>query len=138
MTKRINGVYCNTDTAKLLFSAGNNLHYDDLNCWEENLYRTKTGFYFLNKYQGWNKSEEIILITEEEAKKWGEKKLTAEQYNIAFDTNNEKTKILVSLSPSAIEELNKIKKEKNLNQSEAVELSIRYYYYKNMEEQKNE
>ena len=92
MKKIINGKKYDTDTAKILGSAGYS-HPGDFNYWYEALYRKKTGEFFLHGVGGamskyvrstglneWTGGEEIHLLSPEEARKWIEKNLDAEEY----------------------------------------------------------
>ena len=85
MKKIINGKKYDTDTATLIASWDNGLGYNDFSFCKENLYRKKTGEYFIHGEGGalskYSKSvemntrvggESITPLTEEEAKTWVE------------------------------------------------------------------
>lgn len=93
MKKIINGKKYDTETAKLLANARNEIHF-----YEEKLYRKKTGEYFLHGYGGpgscyaewnsrdncWRGGEKILPISFEDAKNWAERKLEAKKYKEIF------------------------------------------------------
>jgi hypothetical protein len=96
MKKIINGKKYDTDTAKILGSAGYS-HPGDFNHWKETLYIKKTGEFFLHGIGGpmskyahrvslneWTGGEKIIPLTREEARKWIEKNLDVEEYEEIF------------------------------------------------------
>ena len=95
MKKIINGKKYDTETAKLCASGGNG-RSDFSRCYEE-LYRKKTGEYFIygeggpmSKYSrsidqnSWSGGEDILPVTEAEAKEWAEKHCTVEEYEEIF------------------------------------------------------
>ena len=96
MKKIINGRLYNTKTATLMgtasYSYPGNFEY-----WKEDLYRKKTGEFFLcgeggpmTKYSRktgqneWSGGEEIIPLTVEEAQEWAERYLDADEYEEIF------------------------------------------------------
>ena len=96
MKKIINGKRYNTDTAKILGSAGYS-HPGDFNHWYEELYQKKTGEFFLHGVGGamsryarrigldeWTGGEEIRPLSLEEAREWAEKNLDAEEFEEVF------------------------------------------------------
>jgi hypothetical protein len=96
MKKIVNGKRYDTDTAKLLGSAGYS-HPGDFSFWQETLYQKKTGEFFLHGVGGamsryarqtgqneWSGGEKIIPLTREEARKWIEKNLDVEEYEEIF------------------------------------------------------
>ena len=97
MKKIIGGKKYDTDTAKYLGYAGYS-HPGDFNFWLERLYRKKTGEFFLHCIGGpmskyarqiglneWTGGEEIRPLSPEEAQKWAEKHLEAEEYEQIFE-----------------------------------------------------
>ena len=86
MKKTIDGKVYNTDTAALIAEDGNGRGFTDFHYWRETLYQTKKGNWFLhgqggafsdygvsngnNSYTG---SENIILMSREEAFEWCQK-----------------------------------------------------------------
>lgn len=96
MNKIINGKKYNTETAKELGCWDNGFPHNDFSYCQETLYLKKTGEYFLYGEGGaltqysektWNGStsgEVITPLTENEAKKWSEEHLTADEYEMVF------------------------------------------------------
>ena len=101
MKKVINGRLYNTDTATCLggysFSSTRDFRYI-----EEYLYRTKRGSYFLHgeggpltKYREqvgqneWGYGEDILPLTEEEAREWAEVHMDGDEYIDAFGAPEE-------------------------------------------------
>jgi len=92
MKKIINGRLYNTETAKELGSYWNELSKSDFRNLSEYLYKKKNGEYFLygeggamTKYSESNGnttwgSIDIIPLTENEAKQWAEKNISADRY----------------------------------------------------------
>lgn len=88
----INGRMYNTETARFLARWDNGLTPRDFNNLSESLYRKKTGEYFLHGEGGPNTwcsvpvgdmfggGEKIEPLTEDEARRWAEKKLDTEEY----------------------------------------------------------
>lgn len=95
MKKVINGKLYNTETAKCIdwVNVGNGKN--DLNGYEETLYVTKKGNFFLHG-EGWGKymkpspmggygyGESIIPITKKEAENWVEENCSAETFEELF------------------------------------------------------
>lgn len=97
MKKIINGKKYDTETAREVGSRSNGLSYKDFSWVEEALYQKKTGEFFLHgeggpatRYAyisasgGMSIGESIIPLTEDEAKKWGEKYMDVDQYEAIF------------------------------------------------------
>ena len=93
MKKIINGKVYDTETAKRLAFATANCSCSDFSYWEEELYRKKTGEYFLygsggpmTKYakfvdtNNWSSGEEIIPVTYQMAREWAEEHLEADEF----------------------------------------------------------
>lgn len=93
MKKIINGKMYNTETANMVGYNDNNLPRNDFGYCVEMLYKKKTGEFFiygiggaLSKYSKsiglnqWSGSETIIPLSENEAKKWAENNLDADEY----------------------------------------------------------
>lgn len=105
MKRIINGKLYNTETAKKVGEWSNNLSYSDHTYCEEALYRKITGEFFLygksgaagrySKYYGnmRGSGEDIIPLTESEAKKWTENHLDAERYIELFGEPEEQESI---------------------------------------------
>lgn len=96
MKQIIKGKKYDTDTAELLGS-DSHLWRNDIDYWKEELYRKKTGEFFLygeggarSKYgiqsstNSWSGDEKIIPLTEAEAKHWAENHLSVEEYEKIF------------------------------------------------------
>ena len=96
MKKIINGKKYDTETAKEMGYFQSGFNRGSFNFYEETLYKKKTGEYFLygsgganSKYSdccdgnSWGIST-IIPYTEDEAKKWAEKHLTGDEYEMCF------------------------------------------------------
>ena len=96
MEKIINGKLYSTDTATLVDSNSNNLSRSDFKYLREDLYKKKTGEFFIHgqggaltvyaeQYaDGKGEGEKIIPMSEDEAKKWMEKNSTVEKYVETF------------------------------------------------------
>ena len=96
MKKIINGKKYDTDTAKAVGTWDNGRSGRDFSHCAETLYRKRTGEYFLygvggpmSKYSQSNGNttsggEDIRPLTEAEARKWAEEKLTAGEYEEIF------------------------------------------------------
>ena len=108
MKKVINGVLCNTETAKYIgnhrYSSSSDFHY----CYEE-LYRTKSGKFFLwgeggpaSKYSrmtgpnSWSSGEAIELLSLEDAREWAEEYLDGDEYIAAFGEPEEMSSVLIA------------------------------------------
>lgn len=101
MKKIIKGKLYNTETAKEIAAWSNGLGYRDFNWCEETLYRKKTGEYFIageggarSKYAErhgdmWGAGEEIVPMTEDEARTWAEHRLDADDYIEIFGEPDE-------------------------------------------------
>lgn len=97
MKKIINGKMYNTDTAELIASDGWGSK-SDFKHYDEELYRKKTGEFFLwgeggplSRYaepdgsgHGWYSGSKIIPLDEEEAREWMEEKASTEKYIEVF------------------------------------------------------
>ena len=114
MKKIINGKLYDTDTAALVGEWDNGLYGDRLNqCYEE-LYRKRTGEYFLHGWGGpmtkysvsvgnneWSGGEVIIPLTVQSAMEWAQEKLSGEDYQKIFgEIEEDDTKQAVTLSIS--------------------------------------
>lgn len=98
MKKIIAGKLYNTETATLIGYTSNEVSKLDFKYFEEDLYRTKKGAWFLagkggplSNYAtpvesgGWTGGEKIIPLSEEAAKDWVEKNLSTEAYLKLFE-----------------------------------------------------
>lgn len=96
MRKIINGRLYNTDTAKEIGTYSNDLGYDDFRFLSETLYRKRTGEYFLYGEGGpmtqyaqpvgdmTGSGEDITPLSLDQAKKWAEENMSADDYMDAF------------------------------------------------------
>ncbi len=113
MKKIIQGVLCDTSTAKYLGSASY-LGDRDFAHWSEELYRTKSGKFFLYGEGGpasryavtigqneWSGGEKIQLLSRETAMKWAEEYLDGDEYIKAFGEPEERTTIMISAATKA-------------------------------------
>lgn len=116
MKKIINNRLYNTETAKEIGTYSNAGGWRDFNHYEETLYRKKTGEYFIygegnanTRYavlvdqNTWSGGSKIIPINYEDARKWAEENLTADEYEAAFGAvdEGEAGKQIVSISINA-------------------------------------
>ena len=96
MKKIINGKRYDTNTATLIGSTGHG-YPGDLDYWTEELYRKKTGEFFLygeggpmSKYSRkirnneWSGGEKITPLSPRDAQEWAENYLNADEYEQAF------------------------------------------------------
>ena len=120
MNKVIKGKRYDTETANIIFSTGYG-YSGDLYYWREELYKKRTGEFFLfgvggpgSRYSektgdnSWSGGEKIIPFTTKEAMEWAEEVMTADEYEKTFgkiDEENEKTKLTVSLKINEIDTL---------------------------------
>ena len=129
MNKIINGKRYNTESAAKLGEISEGQGYRDFSFWRETLYRTRSGNYFIHgegggysKYaevNGDNREygEKIIPLSYEEAQKWVEKALTADEYETIFgviedDAENageEHERLEVILSCATVKTLREVK-----------------------------
>lgn len=96
MKKIINGKKYDTDTAKYVAGDSSTYPANDFHYWDEELYRKKTGEYFLygkggpmtsyaeSSGSGWTWGSDIIPYTESEARKWAERHCTVDEYEEIF------------------------------------------------------
>lgn len=96
MKKIINGKRYDTETAQLIGSASYS-DRTDLYFWSEELYRKKTGEFFLygeggpaskysrqNEQNTWSSGSQIMPLTLKEAQEWSEEYLDADEYEEVF------------------------------------------------------
>ena len=114
MKKIIRGKKYDTDTATAIGWNDNNLSPRDFGYCYEELYRKRTGEYFLygkggpaSKYRercgnAWSGGTDIIPLTYDEARQWAEDNLDADDYEDIFgEVVEDDSRICVSLSLSA-------------------------------------
>lgn len=96
MRKIIEGKSYDTDTAALVGEWSAECCPTDFEWFREELYRKRTGEYFVwgeggpqsryavHRYGSWSGSEAITPISYEDARKWAERHLTADEYESEF------------------------------------------------------
>lgn len=105
MRKIINGKSYDTKTAKQVASWSTDLPVNDFHYYEETLYLKRTGEYFIYGHGGpaskyaetngdaWQSGEDILPMTLDKARKWGESKLDAGDYERIFGKVSEGTEL---------------------------------------------
>lgn len=140
MKKIIQGVLCDTSTAKHLGSASY-LGIRDFSHWSEELYRTKSGKFFLYGEGGpssryavtigqneWSGGEKIQLLSRETAMKWAEEYLDGDEYIAAFGDPEETEKAMSIILPlKTRERLEVLKAETGMTFSEIIARAIEGY-----------
>lgn len=134
MNKVIKGKKYNTDTAKLLAASDNGTLPNDFAYVREELYRTKSGHFFLYGYGGGNSvygewrgnsggpGEKIMPFSLDDAQEWAEKNLSGNEVEEIFGKLKEgKVKITADISESAKNVLDGIKKETGESTGELLE-----------------
>lgn len=114
MKKVIDGHMYNSATAKPLASYKAELPVSDFGYFEETLYRTKAGLYFLHgkggpstkyaefSYGMYGGGEKIIPLTEEAAKAWGERLLDEDEYEEVFGRVEEDRALIGAQVPESV------------------------------------
>lgn len=140
MKKVIQGVLCDTSTAKYLGKASY-LGVRDFAHWSEELYRTKSGKYFLYGEGGpssryavtigqneWSGGEKIQLLSRETAMKWAEEYLDGDEYLAAFGDPEETEKAMSIVLPTKVRgQLDELKRETGMTFSEIIARAIEGY-----------
>ena len=140
MKKIIQGVLCDTSTAKHLGSASY-LGSRDFAHWSEELYRTKSGKYFLYGEGGpasryavtigqneWSGGEKIQLLSRETAMEWAEEHLDGDEYIATFGDPEETEKAMSVILPlKTRERLEVLKAETGMTFSEIIARAIEGY-----------
>lgn len=122
MKKIINGKRYDTDTAEFIGRWENIYNSADLQYECEELYKKKTGEFFMYGEGGpassyavqtgsssWSGSEKITPVTINEAKKWAEENLDADEYEKIFEIEEEGNIAFSLLIPENL--YNRLKKE---------------------------
>ena len=136
MKKIINGRRYDTTSAK---EVGYDYYSNpgDFSYWRETLYRKNTGEFFLHGEGGpnsryaetvglneWSGGERIMPLSLEDAQKWAEEHLDADEYEEIFgateDTSAKRT-VTFSLTEATIEKIARIAAEKGCTKSEVIE-----------------
>jgi len=136
MNKIINGKRYDTKTAELIGEASYG-YGNDFRKWEEELYRKKTGEFFLwgaggplSKYAKSNSGEttngqEIRPLTLQEAQEWCEEHMDADRYEEIFgEVEEEKTQVSTWLLNSLKTEIDKLREQKGITIAEIIEAGI--------------
>lgn len=119
MKKILGGKLYDTTTAERVGSWSNNRSTSDFSYCSEDLYRKRTGEFFLHGEGGpaskyavssgnndWDGGEQIIPLSYEAAQKWAEEHLDTDQYESIFGEvaeDNSRVTVTLSLSASAVE-----------------------------------
>lgn len=146
MKKIINGKSLNTATAKLLGSWSYSNRSDFAFC-SEDLYRNNRGTYFLHGEGGpmspytrsegqnsWSGDEQLIPMTEDEAKAWAEEKLDTEDYERAFGEAEEaapepsRTRVQVSLDNDLFDRFKAYSESEGIPMSRLLDRAIKETY----------
>ena len=133
MKKIINNRKYDTETARKVGFACNNVSYSDFNWWEETLFCKRTGEYFLygeggpmSRYaesQGdnsWGFGNAIIPLTFNKAREWAEAHLTTDEYEAEFGevTEDDSSEALsISLPASLVASLRRQAQETGVSLS---------------------
>lgn len=142
MKKIINGKRYDTETAEYIGSTSWGDGPRDFNHWSEELYRKRTGEFFLcgegganSKYReeismnSWSGGERIIPLTDDEAKEWAEEYLDGEDYEKLFTVVEEEDtgkKIQsFSISGDVISKLTRLSRAHGLSRSQIIEDLVR-------------
>ena len=138
MKKIINGSRYDTETAQRLGGDQAKCLSNDFNYWEQDLYRTRVGKYFLHKKGfgyalqdgnlGWG--EEIIPINEDAARQWAELHLDGDAYEAAFgevDEAAEDARLNILLPQELLDKLDARSVADSTNRSEIVRAALRAY-----------
>jgi len=137
MKKIINGKRYDTETAQLIGSASYS-NRTDFHFWNEELYRKKTGEFFLygeggpaSKYSRqieqntWSGGEQIIPLTLEEAQEWGEKYLDADEYEEVFGRIEEGKVQVSTWIPNGVKaEADRLREEKGYTLADIFEAGV--------------
>lgn len=140
MKKIINGKVYDTETAELIGEWSNGYYTNDFSCCSEDLYRKRTGEFFLHgcggsmsKYavsngnNSWGGGEKIIPLTYEAAQKWAEEHLSGEKYEAIFGEvveDESKMAVTLSLSAAAVERAKRTAAQKGISLSALIESLI--------------
>jgi len=138
MKKVINNAVYDTATARLLGKHDNGYLPNDFHYFEEELYRTKSGKYFLygsggglSRYGEWHgnsggSGEKIMPMSYDEASEWAQENLDGDEYIQIFGDPEDGATIQTAftISTAARKKLDKIRAETNESMSAIVERLI--------------
>lgn len=141
MKKIIGGKLYDTEKAKELGAWRNAGSWRDFSHKEETLYRKKTGEFFLHGQGGpmtnyaeatgansWSGGERIMPLTFQEARKWAEEKLQADEYEAIFGEvveDESKATVCYNLSIAAAETVKRRAAELGISASAYIESLIK-------------
>ena len=136
MQKIINGKKYNTETAEMVGEYWNGRSPSDFSHVSEELYKKRTGEFFLygeggpmTKYKvtvgtnSWSGGESIVPLTFEEAREWAEEHLEVDEYEAIFGevTEDGETKgVMYSLPVAAIDRVKKVAIERRCSASKVI------------------
>lgn len=140
MKKIIGGRKYDTNTAEYLANASYS-NRNDFAYWSEDLYRKRTGEYFIHGEGGamsryaeaidqnsWTGGEKIRPISEDAAKAWAEQHLTADEYERIFgavkEDSTEKKTVSFSLKLSTIERIKSQAAKMGIPMSEYIDIIV--------------
>lgn len=137
MKKIINGKVYDTTTAERAGGWDNGCSYSDFGYCGEDLYRKRTGEFFLHGTGGpmskysvsygdneWGGGEKIIPLSYEAAREWAESHLTAEKYEAIFGEvveDGSRITVTISLSASAVEKAKRAAAQQGISLSAYIE-----------------
>ena len=138
MKKVISGKLYNTETAKMLGKAYSEADRSSWSFWMEELYKTKSGAYFMygeggpqTKYasssgnNNWGYGEKLYPMTPESARKWAEENLTADEYSAVFgepeEAGDTKEPLNITITVELKRRLEKMKEETGKSISQIIE-----------------
>lgn len=143
MKKIIAGKKYDTDTAECLGSDSYGGGCRDFHYWKEELYRKRTGEFFLYGEGGpmsryaetiganeWSGGSRIMPMTWDEARKWAEEHLSADDYEGIFGEvaeDDSKTVMSVRISAAALEKAKREASKSGSTLSALVEAAIAAY-----------
>lgn len=136
MKKIIKGKKYDTDTATYI-ARYTHSNRSDFGYYEEDLYRKRTGEYFLygeggpaSKYAGpaglnsWIGGTRIMPLTYKDALAWGEKHMTAEEFESEFGEikeTGEKRMVAISITATAHDSLKRAAQDRGISVSALIE-----------------
>lgn len=137
MKKIINGKVYDTEKAECVGEWSNGCYTTDFQYCSEDLYRKRTGEFFLHgdggamsKYAvsggngNWGPGSKIIPLTYEAAQKWAEKHLDGEDYEAIFGEvveDDSRASITIYMSTSAIERAKRAASQEGISLSAYIE-----------------
>lgn len=137
MKKIINGKVYDTNTAEPVGSWDNGCSCSDFGYFGEDLYRKRTGEFFLHGTGGpmskysvsygdneWGGGEKIIPLSYEASREWAESHLTAEKYEAIFGEvveDGSRITVTISLSASAVEKAKRAAAQQGISLSAYIE-----------------